>query len=57
VSLILLFYFGRWLGVLNPVMGPAFYRPEALGFLGGSATANAMREVAADMALAPEQAI
>ena len=57
VSLILLFYVGRWLGLLNPVMGPAFYRPEAFGYLSGSATATAMREVAAIMAQSPEQAI
>lgn len=46
VSMILLFYVGRWLGLLNPVMGPAFYRPETFEYLRGSVTAVAMREVA-----------
>jgi hypothetical protein len=57
VSLILLFYVGRWLGLFNPVMGPAFYRPEAFGYLDGSVSATAMREVAATFALPPDQAI
>lgn len=57
VTMILLFYIGRLLGVLNPVMGPAFFRPDVFGYLDGSATAKAMRMVTKVMALSPEQAM
>lgn len=56
VTMILLFYIGRLLGVLNPVMGPAFYRPDVFAYLDGSVTAEAMRMVTEVMALTPEQA-
>ena len=45
VTLIVLFYAGRFLGMLNPVMGPAFFRPEAFAYLEGSTTAKAMQLV------------
>lgn len=45
VSFIVLFYGGRLLGMLNPVMGPAFFQPEAFTYLQGSVTAEAMRLV------------
>jgi membrane-associated phospholipid phosphatase len=45
LSFILLFYGGRLLGMLNPVMGPAFFQPEAFAYLQGSVTAEAMRLV------------
>ena len=46
VSMILLFYIGRLLGVLNPVMGPAFFRPDVFHYLDGSVSGAAMRQVA-----------
>ena len=54
VSMILLFYFGRFLGVLNPVMGPAFFKPELYSLLSGSITDTAMQGVAEVMATGPE---
>lgn len=57
VSLILMFYVGRFLGLLNPVMGPAFFRPEFFGHLDGSFTAIAMQRVAAMLAMDPAQAL
>lgn len=57
VTMIVLFYVGRLLGVLNPVMGPAFFRPEVFGYLDGSATGEAMRMVAQVMAAPPQHAM
>src|SRR5690606_21779215 len=57
VTMIVLFYVGRLLGVLNPVMGPAFYRPEVFAYLDGSVTGEAMRMVAQVMASPPERAL
>jgi len=57
ITMILLFYVGRLLGVLNPVMGPAFYRPEVFAYLDGSVTGDAMRMVAKVMASPPELAM
>jgi len=54
VSMILLFYIGRFLGVLNPVMGPAFYKPELFSYLNGSITETVMQVVAEIMAIGPE---
>lgn len=51
LTMIVLFYLGRLLGMLNPVMGPAFYRPEFFAYLDGSATSTAMRLVAEMMSL------
>jgi membrane-associated phospholipid phosphatase len=45
-SFILLFYLGRFLGLLNPVMGPAFFRPEFFPHLAGSVSGAAMHLVA-----------
>jgi membrane-associated phospholipid phosphatase len=57
LSLILLFYVGRFLGLVNPVMGPAFFRPELFGYLSGSITEIAMHRVAEIQILSPERAI
>ncbi|NSL54749.1 phosphatase PAP2 family protein [Uliginosibacterium aquaticum] len=57
VTMITLFYIGRLLGVLNPVMGPAFFKPGLFGYLAGSVSAEAMRLVSGIMALPPEQAM
>ncbi len=56
VTMIILFYVGRLLGMLNPVMGPAFYRPEMFAYLEGSTTAEVMRLVASVMATPAEAA-
>lgn len=56
-SMIILFYVGRMLGVLNPVMGPAFHQPDVFAYLEGSATGEAMRLVASVMATPAEQAV
>lgn len=40
LSFIVLFYVGRLLGLLNPVKGPAFYRPDLYAYLDGSWTAQ-----------------
>lgn len=57
VSLILLFYIGRFLGLFNPVMGPALYRPDLFGYLHGSFTNAAMQQVTAILSLGPTQAL
>jgi len=56
-SMIVLFYVGRMLGVLNPVMGPAFHQPDVFAYLDGSATSEAMRLVASVMAAPVAQAV
>lgn len=53
LSLVLLFYLGRFLGMLNPVMGPAIYRPEWFPYLHGSLTGVAMQQVASVIANGP----
>jgi len=55
VSMIILFYVGRLLGVLNPVMGPSFFRPDLYGYLDGSVTNTAMKYISQIMAMGPEQ--
>ena len=54
-SFILLFYLGRYLGLINPVMGPAFFRPDLFGYLEGSLSAEAMASIAQTMATDPSQ--
>jgi membrane-associated phospholipid phosphatase len=54
VSMILLFYIGRFLGVINPVMGPGFFKPELFSYLNGSLTHTAMQRVAEVIAIGPE---
>lgn len=56
VSMILLFYIGRFLGVLSPVMGPAFFKPELFAYLNGSITDAVMQSIADVMAIGPEAA-
>lgn len=57
VTMIALFYVGRLFGIVSPVMGPAFYRPELFTHLDGSVTAEAMRRVAEVMSLPPVEAL
>ncbi|MCC4115637.1 phosphatase PAP2 family protein [Aromatoleum toluclasticum] len=57
VSMIVLFYIGRLVGVLNPVMGPAFFRPELFAHLDGTISAAAMEKVGALMQQPPEQVV
>lgn len=45
VSMVILFYVGRYLGLLNPVMGPAIFKPELFGYLDGSFSETAMQLV------------
>ena len=54
VSMIVLFYVGRILGMFNPVMGPAFHRPDVFAYLDGSLTSKAMEKVAQVMSQPPE---
>jgi membrane-associated phospholipid phosphatase len=54
VSMIVLFYVGRLLGVFNPVMGPAFHRPDVFAYLDGSLTSKAMEKLAQVMSQPPE---
>ncbi len=57
VSMIILFYIGRLLGVINPVMGPAFFRPDLFAYLEGSASAEAMSLVSGILHASPNQAL
>lgn len=56
ISMILLFYAGRFLGLLNPVMGPVFFKPELFAYLGGSITDAAMKSIAAILSMSSEEA-
>jgi hypothetical protein len=53
LCMVLLFYGGRFLGLLTPVMGPAFYRPELFGYLKGSISDSAVDYIREMMALVP----
>jgi len=53
ISFMLLYYSGRMLGLLNPVMGPAFYRPEHFAYLQGSTTAQLMELIHQLMSAGP----
>ena len=44
-SFVLLFYIGRLLGLLNPVKGPAFYRPDLFSYLEGTFSLEAMLKI------------
>lgn len=60
LSFILLFYLGRFIGLINPVMGPAFFRPEHFTQLAGSVSGSAMHllaQVMADPSAAQRSAI
>jgi len=52
VSMVMLFYIGRLLGVLIPVMGPAYYYPDFFGYLDGTPASVGIREVLDVYALA-----
>jgi membrane-associated phospholipid phosphatase len=56
ISMIFLFYVGRYLGLLNPVMGPAIFKPEFFGYLSGSYTETAMQLVGSVMKMDLEEA-
>lgn len=45
VSFVLLYYVGRFLGVLNPVQGPLFFLAERYEFLAGTMTERAASEI------------
>lgn len=45
VSFVLLFYIGRLVGLLSPVKGPAFFRPELFSYLEGTFSLRAMLEI------------
>lgn len=45
VSLVMLFYLGRLLGILIPVMGPAYYYPDFFGYLNGTPASTGIRAV------------
>ena len=53
LSFILLFYVGRLAGLVNPVMGPAFYKPELYGFLDGTVSQTMMQSVFEVMSTPP----
>ncbi|MDR3409609.1 MAG: phosphatase PAP2 family protein [Formivibrio sp.] len=57
LSIILLFYFGRFAGLVNPIMGPAFFHPELFKYLDGSISDKAMHLVSSIMASPAENAI
>jgi len=53
VSFILIFYLGRLIGLVTPVMGPGFFRPELFEYLNGSPSGMAMESIARLMAMDP----
>jgi len=57
ISFILLFYIGRFIGLLNPVMGPAFFSPDLFGYLDGTITKIAMDNVTSIIANGADQAV
>ena len=56
-SLIILFYVGRFVGMLNPVKGPAFYKPEYFYHKVGSLTQIAVEKLNETLSLPAEEAI
>ncbi len=50
---VLVFYLGRLIGLVTPVMGPAFYRPDLFGYLDGTPSGMAMEYIARLIAMAP----
>lgn len=55
-SMIILYYLGRFVGMLNPVKGPAFYKPEYFDHADNSLTQIAMEKLNTTLALPLEQA-
>lgn len=55
VSFVLLFYLGRLVGLLSPVMGPAFFVPEHFAYLEGSLTEQMMARVEERMLAGPTE--
>lgn len=53
VSFIVIFYLGRLIGLVTPVMGPAFYRPELFPYLSGTPSGLAMEYIARLIAMDP----
>ncbi len=56
-SFILLFHIGRFLGLLNPVMGPAFFNPDLFVHLDGTLTKIAMNHVSHIMENGVDEAV
>ena len=57
VSMVMLFYSGRLIGLLTPVMGPAFYRPDLFAYLQGSVSQSAIHYIETLMSLSPAAAM
>jgi len=56
MSFVLLFYLGRLLGLVTPVMGPAFYVSHHFRYLHGSVTEWMMHRVYATIVAGPDAA-
>ncbi|NOZ64905.1 MAG: phosphatase PAP2 family protein [Alphaproteobacteria bacterium] len=56
-SMIILYYLGRFIGMLNPVKGPAFYKPEYFNHAADSLTKMAVDKLNHTLALPLDQAI
>ena len=56
-SMIILYYVGRFVGMLSPVKGPAFYMPQYFDHADGSLTKMAVEKLTTTLSLPPEQAI
>jgi len=56
LGMIITFYIGRLAGSFDPVMGPAFFKPERFRYVSDSATGLMMRSIATTMALPPKDA-
>ena len=56
-SMIILYYMGRFVGILNPLKGPAFYKPEYFNHKEGSLTQMAVERLNNTLAMPPEQAV
>ena len=57
LSLILVYYIGRYLAVVYPVMGPAFEHPEYFSYLHGTTSQSAMAQLTEIMSLSPDLAL
>lgn len=56
-SMVILYYVGRFVGMLNPVKGPAFYKPEYFNHDDGSLTQLAVEKLTTTLSLPAAQAI
>ena len=55
LGMILTFFIGRLAGSIDPVMGPAFFKPEHFRYVSHSVTGLMMRSIATTMTLAPQE--